>query len=108
MTEPGGDRVTKITHRGLGPMLRLAVSEGYSFDLTFQEARTLSRALRAVKDKQSSVDEIYLSPIASDGDFHAKVQQGGLLIEALSPPLTLSWSDVGVLAEALAALAPEA
>ncbi len=61
-----------------------------------------------MKDKQSSVDEIYLSPIASDGDFHAMVKEDGLLIEALSPPLALSWADVGALAEALARLAPEA
>lgn len=88
-------------------MVRLTVAEGYRFDLTFQEARTLSRALRAVKNKQSSVDEIYLSPVASDGDFHARVKEDGLLIEALSPPLSLSWNDVGVLAEALLALAPE-
>jgi len=96
-----------FTHRALGPMVRLTVVDGYGFNLTFQEARTLARALAAVKDKRSSVDEVYLSPIGSDGDFHAKVRPDGLVIEAMNPPLALDWSEVGAIADALGAAAPE-
>jgi hypothetical protein len=98
-------RVSPITHRGLGAMLRLAVADGLSFDLTHEEARTLSRAMKAVADGKSKVDEIYMSPIASDRDFSAKVTPEGLLLEAASPPLRLAWEDVSALAADLAAQA---
>jgi hypothetical protein len=96
-----------FTHRALGRMVRLTVADGYGFNLTFQEAQTLARALTAVKDKRSSVDEVYLSPIGSNGDFHAKVREDGLVIEAINPPLVLGWSEVGAIAAALATMAPE-
>jgi hypothetical protein len=96
-----------FTHRTLGRMVRLTVADGYGFNLTFQEARTLACALAAVKDKRSSVDEVYLSPIGSDGDFHAKVREDGLVIDAINPPLVLGWSEVGAIADALVAAAPE-
>jgi hypothetical protein len=107
MTPNNREYTAVFTHRALGPMVRLMVAEGYGFNLTFQEARTLARALLAVKDKRSSVDEVYLSPIGSDADFHAKVRPDGLVIEATNPPLVLEWSEVGAIAAALAAAAPE-
>jgi len=51
--------VAAFVHRGLGPMIRLTIIEGYSFDLTYQEAQILSRALAAVKAKTSSVEDVY-------------------------------------------------
>jgi len=95
--------VAVFTHRGLGRMIRLTVVEGYVFDLTLQEAQILSRALSAVKDKKSPVDEVYMSPIASDGDFAAKVLPDGVIFEAKTPPVKLGWPDVGDMAAALAA-----
>jgi hypothetical protein len=95
--------VAVFTHRGLGQMIRLTVVEGYSFDLTMQEAQILSRALAAVKDKKSPVDEVYMSPIASDGDFVAKVLPDGVIFEARTPPVKLAWPDVGDMAAELAA-----
>jgi hypothetical protein len=83
-------------------MLRLALAGGLSFDLTHDEARILSRALAAVSQRKSTVDEIYMSPIASDRDFSAKVTPDGLELEAVSPPLRLAWPEVGALASALA------
>lgn len=97
--------VTAVTHRALGPMLRLTLAEGLFFDLTHEEARTVSRAMRAVAEGKSTVDEIYMSPIASDRDFSAKVTADGLVLEAVSPPFRLSWPVVGALAAALAAQA---
>jgi hypothetical protein len=107
MSQDNREYAAVFTHRVLGPMVRLTVTDGYAFNLTFQEARTLARALAAVKDKTSAVDDVYLSPIGSDGDFHAKVRPEGLLIDAMNPPLELDWSKVGAIAEALAAAAPE-
>jgi hypothetical protein len=107
MSQDNHEYAAVFTHRALGPMVRLTVAEGYGFNLTFQEARTLARALAAVKDKLSSVDEVYLSPMGSDGDFDAKVRPDGLVIEATNPPLVLDWSKVGAIAAALAAAAPE-
>jgi hypothetical protein len=95
--------VAVFSHRGLGQMIRLTVVEGYAFDLTFQEAQILSRALAAVKEKKSSVDEVYMSPIASDGDFAAKVLADGVVFEAKTPPVRLTWGEVGQMAQALAA-----
>jgi hypothetical protein len=97
--------VAAFAHRGLGPMLRLTLAEGLSFDLTHEEARTLSRAFAAVAAGKSTVDEIYMSPIASDHDFSAKVTAEGLVLEATSPPLRLAWPEVATLAAALAAQA---
>ncbi len=97
--------VSSFTHRGLGAMLRLSLAEGVSFDLTFEEARTLARAMKAVAERKSTVDEIYMSPIASDRDFVAKVTTEGLTLEAASPPLRLAWPEVGAIAAALAAQA---
>jgi hypothetical protein len=95
--------VAPITHRALGAMLRLTLAEGLSFDLTFEEARTLSRAMKAVAEGKSAVDEIYMSPIASDHDFSGKVTEGGLVLEAAGPAIHLAWPEVATLAAALAA-----
>jgi predicted Zn-dependent protease len=97
--------VIQVTHRGLGAMLRLTVADARSFDLTLEEARTVARALAAVRDGKSKVDEIYMSPIASDRDFSAKVTLDGLLLEGAEPPLRLEWPEVGAIAASLAELA---
>ncbi len=107
MSQDNREYVTVFTHRALGAMVRLTIADGYRFNLTFQEARTLARALAAVKDGRSAVEEVYLSPMGSDGEFHVKVRPDGLIVEALNPPLMLDWSDVGAIADALAAAAPE-
>ncbi len=97
--------VCRVTHRGLGAMLRLTVADARSFDLTHEEARTVARALAAVRDGKSKVDEIYMSPIASDRDFSAKVTPDGLLLEGAEPALRLGWTEVGAIAASLAELA---
>lgn len=97
--------VIRVTHRGLGELLRLTVPDGRSFDLTPQEARTVARALAAVRDGKSKVDEIYMSSIASDRDFSAKVTPDGVLLEGSEPALPLDWPEVGAIAAALAELA---
>lgn len=97
--------VARFSHRGLGAMVRLTLVDGLSFDLTLPEARILARALKAVREGKSSVDEVYMSPIASDADFSAKVAPDGLLLQAREPPLRLGWPQVGAIAASLADLA---
>jgi len=94
-------------HRGLGPMIRLSLSDGLNFDLTPREALTLARALAAVKTGASKVDEIYMSPIASDQDFVGTVTPEGLLLQARQPPIPLDWGEVGVISDQLKELSPE-
>jgi hypothetical protein len=101
------DYAAVVSHRMLGTIIRLTVAEGFSFDLTFQEAQILSKALAAVKDKKSPVDEVYMSPIASDFDFAAKVLPDGLTFDLKTPPVHLAWPEVGKMSEALAKAAPE-
>lgn len=98
--------VTAIQHRMLGPMIRLAFAEGPSFDLTAQEAGLLSRALAGVREGKSKVEEVYMSPIASNGDFSGKVGPDGISVAA-EAPIALGWDAVGQMSSALAAVAAE-
>jgi hypothetical protein len=96
--------VNAVSHRLLGPMIKLEFVDGPGFDLTAQEAGILAKALAAVREGKSPVDEVYMSPIASNGDFSGKVGPDGVSIAAASP-IALGWEEVGKLAAALAALA---
>ncbi|QXX73798.1 hypothetical protein [Methylovirgula sp. HY1] len=96
--------VTAVSHRMLGPMIRLEFGEGPGFDLTAQEAGILARALAAVREGKSPVDEVYMSPIASNGDFSGKVAPDGINVAA-AEPISLGWDEVDKMAAALAALA---
>ncbi|MHB8883865.1 MAG: hypothetical protein ACYC5H_02040 [Methylovirgula sp.] len=96
--------VTAVSHRMLGPMIRLEFGAGPGFDLTAQEAGILARALAAVREGKSPVDEVYMSPIASNGDFSGKVGPDGINVAA-AEPIPLGWDEVGKMAAALAALA---
>ncbi len=95
--------VAAVSHRMLGPMIRLEFGGRLSFDLTAQEAGILARALAAVREGKSPVDEVYMSPIASNGDFSGKVGPAGISVAAV-PPIAVGWDEVGKIANALAAL----
>lgn len=98
-----GFSVEPIRHRALGPLLRLRVGDALVLDLTADEAAILSRALSAVREGRSPERTIFMSPIASDGDFTATVdgegEGGGLVIGASGH--RLSWMEVERLAGAL-------
>ncbi|SFK60811.1 hypothetical protein [Methylocapsa palsarum] len=94
--------VIPIRHRALGDMLRMNLAPGLSFDLTLEEARTLSRALAAVSRDRGAADELYLSPLASDHDLSARPTDAGVQITAASGVCNLSWPAVASLAERLA------
>lgn len=94
--------VKRVSHRMLGDMLRMMLSEAVHYDLTLEEGRTLSRAFTALAHDWRRNDTVYLSPIASDTDFSAAVTQQGLDVETSGGGHHLSWEDVTELAERLA------
>jgi hypothetical protein len=94
-----------LTHRALGPLLRLT-APGLDLRLTPQEAHTLALALRAVAEGRSAEREIFMSPMASDGYFVGRVADWGLAVEAGDQAIPLPWPAVTRLAEALASPAP--
>jgi hypothetical protein len=98
MTEPS---VTTISHRFLGPMRRLSIKPGLTWDLTQQEAWTLARALIAVGSDHSRAEEIFLSPQGCDREFFAKVTQEGLAVVEADSHVLVGWPEVATLAEAL-------
>jgi len=94
--------VKRVSHRMLGDMLRMMLSERLSFDLTLEEGRTLSRAFTALAHDWRRNDLVYLSPVGSDAEFSAAVTQQGLEVETADGSHHLSWEDVTELAERLA------
>jgi hypothetical protein len=94
--------VKRVPHRMLGELLRMMLNETIFFDLTLEEGRTLSRAFTALAHDWRRNDLVYLSPIASDDEFSAKVTPDGLDVEATDGSLFLDWDDVTELAERLA------
>jgi hypothetical protein len=93
--------VKRVSHRMLGDMLRMMLSERLFFDLTLEEGRTLSRAFTAVAYDWRRTDLIYLSPVGSDDEFSAAVTQAGIDVETADGGHHLSWDDVTELAERL-------
>lgn len=94
--------VKRVSHRMLGDMLRMMLSDEIYFDLTLEEGRTLSRAFTAIAHDWRRNDVIYLSPIGSDGEFSAAVTKDGLEVETAAGGRPLTWDDVTELAERLA------
>jgi hypothetical protein len=94
--------VQRVSHRRLGEMLRMMLSDEAYYDLTLEEGRTLSRAFTAVAFDWRRTDSIYLSPLGGDDEFSAAVTQDGLEVETAEGVRHLSWDDVTELAERLA------
>jgi len=94
--------VKRVSHRMLGEMLRMMLSERQFFDLTLEEGRTLSRAFTAVAHDWRRTDFVYLSPLGSDAEFSAAVTQEGLNVGTTDGGPHLNWYDVTELAERLA------
>ncbi|MFG1229026.1 hypothetical protein V5F63_25415 [Xanthobacter autotrophicus DSM 597] len=95
--------VRRVSHRLLGDMLRMTLSEALHYDLTLEEGRTLSRAFTAVAHDWRRTDFLYLSPVGMDGDFSATVHAEGVDVDTGGDARhRLSWDDVRELAERLA------
>lgn len=70
---------------------------------TRREALILARALAAVEQGASAERQIYMSPIASDCDFDARVGENGVVITAPGcPNAALNWQETNMLAQQLA------
>lgn len=95
--------VSRIQHRAFGSLVRVHFADNYVLRLTPAEASSLSFALVAVRDGVSPEQEIYMSPIASDGAFIGTVRDAGMSIALPDGTLELDWPHVGTLAQALAA-----
>jgi hypothetical protein len=94
--------VKRVSHRLLGDMLRMMLSERRFFDLTLEEGRTLSRAFTALAHDWRRNDLVYLSPVGSDAEFSAAVTPDGLDVDTADGIHYLNWDDVTELAERLA------
>ncbi len=73
---------------------------------TKEEAAILSRALDAVATGDRVQQQIYMSPIASDHDFDARVEHSGILVSSEGQAdVELDWREARALAEQLRAFA---
>lgn len=97
-------RIEPAHHKLFGPMVRMVIEDGPDITLTPLEALTLSKALAALSEGRSSAKDIYMSPIASDGDLSIEVRADGLQVE--NGPL-LPWSEAPRLSRELAGAAGE-
>lgn len=69
---------------------------------TAQEAAIVARALDAVATGASPEKQIYMSPIASDHDFEARVEPEGVVVTTPGgADVTLNWDETLALAAAL-------
>ncbi|TLG79178.1 hypothetical protein [Methylocystis sp. B8] len=75
---------------------------------TKEEAVILSRALNSVVNGDRREQQIYMSPIASDHDFEANVEQSGIVVSLeCHADVRLDWSETRALAEELRAFASQ-
>lgn len=76
--------------------------------LTKEEAAILSRALESVANGDRRTQQIYMSPIASDHDFDARVDESGLVVSLQGyGDVKIDWSDARALAEELRTFATQ-
>jgi len=94
--------VALLLHGFLGPLIALTLPGQPRRNLTFAEAAILSRALAAVAQGASVERQIYISPVASDCDFEARVISSGLVVVSPGrPDATLTFEEALRLADAL-------
>ncbi|PPC88700.1 MAG: hypothetical protein CTY36_16810 [Methylocystis sp.] len=74
---------------------------------TKEEAAILSRALDSVaKGDRGEQQQIYMSPIASDHDFDARVEPSGIIVSSEGQAdVELDWSETRAMAEQLRSFA---
>ncbi|MBI5013150.1 MAG: hypothetical protein HZC06_10730, partial [Methylocystis sp.] len=73
---------------------------------TKEEAAILSRALDSVATGERGEQQIYMSPIASDHDFDARVEPSGVVLSSEGHgDVKLDWNEARALAEQLRSFA---
>lgn len=94
--------LTVTPHGAFGALATLRLAGQPPRRFTLGEASIVARAIDAVASEASPERQIYMSPIASDQDFDARVQPDGLeVITSTGPALRLSWREAAELAQAL-------
>jgi hypothetical protein len=89
-------------HGAFGALATLTLAGQPQRRFTLQEASIVAKAIEAVALGASLERQIYMSPIASDYDFDARVSTEGLTIACDDfPELFLTWADGAELARAL-------
>ncbi|WP_457798231.1 hypothetical protein [Methylocystis sp. S23] len=100
--------MTVSPHGAFGALATLRFPGQPSRRFTLREASIVARALEAVASGGSLEREIYMSPIASDQDFEARVEGEGVVVAGAGcPDVSLAWPEAAELARALRAAAGE-
>jgi hypothetical protein len=96
------------SHRTLVALATLSLPGHPPRRFTREEAGILSRALDSVANGDRRDQQIYMSPIGSDHDFDARVEQMGLVVSIEGrEDVTLDWSETRALAQELRSFASE-
>ncbi len=97
------------SHRAFVALATLSLPGHPPRRFTKEEAGVLSRALDAVANGDRRERQIYMSPIASDYDFEAKVEQSGIVVGTPDGhgEVMLDWSETRALVEGLRSFASE-
>ena len=94
------------THRSFVALATLRLPGHPLRRFTKEEAAILSRALDSVATGDRGEQQIYMSPIASDHDFDARVEQSGVVLSSEGHgDVKLDWSEARALAEELRSFA---
>lgn len=90
-------------HPAFGRLVTLSVAGQPPRRFTAQEASIVARALAAVAKARGAERPIYMSPIASDQEFSASVENGGVAVTLEGcADVALDWSETLELARELA------
>lgn len=95
-------------HKAFGVLATLVVPGHPERRFTQEEGAIVSRALNAVAEGTSSEKQIYMSSIASDHDFDARVGVDGVvLVLEGRPDVAFGWEETRRLAQGLAAFSAD-
>jgi hypothetical protein len=72
--------LAEAPHGAFGTLATLTIAGQPIRRFTREESAIVARALHAVANGASKERQIYMSPIASDCDFVAQVESGGILV----------------------------
>lgn len=96
------------SHRAFAALATLSLPGHPPRRFTKEEAGVLSRALESVANGDRRERQIYMSPIASDHDFEAKVEQSGIVVSSDGHgEVVLDWNETRALVEGLRSFASE-
>jgi hypothetical protein len=90
--------LAETPHGAFGVLAKVEFPGQPARAFTRQEATIVSRALNAVGRGTSAERQVYMSPIASDHDFEARVAETGIVVISDGcGDVQLDWNDVDAL-----------